>query len=283
MKTLSTQRGGNYFLFMPIFLLVFTLPVMVKAGGLWMPAGGRQAGMDHCSVALSGFWSVENNVAGMTGIEKLSLGADFQNGYLSSRLGTAGLAVVYPAPFGKLGLSFRYFGYALFHQMKIGIAYARSLGKKIQAGVQLSYLQTGYGDIYGSHSYFTFGVGLQSAVTKNLTLGIYVYNPFATKVVDEATNTVPSIFRLGLAYFLSKDLLVTVEAEKNTFWHPVVWRGGMEYRFKKTFFFRAGIATSGDIFSFGFGWHQRKLQIDVASTMHQSLGFSPQISLNFSF
>ena len=283
MKTLSAPGGGNHFLFTLIFLLVFTLPIRIKAGGFWLPAGGRQAGLNHCSVALSGFWSVENNVAGMTGITGLAVGTDFQNGYLSSHLGTAGLAVVYPAPFGNLGLSLRYFGYSLFHQTKMSLSYARSLGKKIQAGVQLSYLQTAFGDIYGRNGTFTFGLGMQSAVTKNLTLGLYVYNPFAVKTTSDARNATPSIFRLGLAYLLAKDLLVTVEAEKTTFWHPVVLRAGVEYRFRNRFFFRTGVATSGDVFSFGFGWHQRKLQVDLASTMHPSLGFSPQISLNYSF
>ena len=283
MKTLSTPRGGNHLLSVVIFLLLLSFPVMANAGGLWLPTGSRQAGMDHCSVALSGFWSVENNLAGMAGAGKFSAGLAFHNAYFSPHLGTATLAVVYPSPFGKLGLSLRYFGYPLFHQMKAGLSYARLLGKKIRAGVQLVYLQTGFGDVYGSRSRFTFAIGLQTSVTKNLTLGIYIFNPVSVKPAEASAYEVPAIFRLGMAYFISKSLLVTAEAEKSTFWQPVVLRGGVEYRYKKQFFFRAGVATSGDIFAMGFGWRKNKLQIDLATTMHQSLGFSPQASLVFSF
>ena len=284
MKTLSTPKREGFSLLLTAFLFAFTLfSVTTKAGGLWLPAGGRQAGLDHCSVALSGFWSVQNNVAGMAAVEKLSAGTGFQNGYLSPHLGTAGLALVYPAAFGRLGASFRYFGYSMFHQMEMSISYARNLGKKIRAGVQLVYVQTGFGDIYGQRGNFTFGIGFQADISKNLVLGFSIFNPLPAKPEGEADVDIPGIYKLGLAYTVGRDLLVTVEAEKNTFWQPVVIRGGVEYRFKKQFFLRAGVATSGDIFAIGLGWRKNKLQINLAATMHQSLGFSPQASMVFAF
>ncbi len=284
MKTLSKSRREGFSLLLTAFLFAFTLfSVTTKAGGLWLSAGGQQAGFDHCSVALTGFWGVQNNVAGMAVVEKFSVGTGFQNGYLSPHLGTADLALVYPSPFGRLGASFRYFGYSMFHQMQMSVSYARFLGKKIRAGVQLVYVQTGFGDIYGQRGNFTFGIGFQADISENLILGFSIFNPLPAKPEGEADVEIPGIFKLGLAYAITRDLLVTVEAEKNTFWQPVVVRGGMEYRFKKQFFFRAGVATSGDIFAIGFGWKKNKLQIDLASTMHQSLGFSPQVSLVFAF
>jgi hypothetical protein len=282
MKTLFSSATLNKRLFLLIFGITTVLST-VRAGGLWPVAGARQAGMDHCSVALTGLWSVENNLAGMTSIQQFSAGMAFQNRYLSPHLGIADLAVVYPSPFGKLGVSMRYFGYSLFHEMKIGISYARLLGKKIRVGVQLDYLQTAFGDVYGSKSNFTFALGLQSPVTQNLTLGIYVYNPIPVKLADYTNEKIPAVFRLGLAYAFSKNLLVTAEAEKNTAFRPVIVRAGMEYRFHQQFFFRLGLATSGDVFAIGLGWQTKKLRVDIASTMHATLGFSPQASLEFTF
>ncbi len=267
-------------------LVVFALlgaVVPAKAGGLWAPSGGRQAGLDGCSVALTGFWSVENNPAGMVETDRFAAGLGFRNGYLSPHLGTADAALVYPAPFGKMGLTMRYFGYALYHEMKVGLSYARKLGAKLRAGMQLVYLQTGFGDVYGNRSNFTFALGIQSPVTRNLTLGLYVYNPVPVKLSDYAGEKIPSVFRFGLAYRFSNNLLVTAEAEKNTAFQPVVIRGGVEYRFKNQFFFRAGLATSGNIFAFGFGWHLKKFRFDLASAMQASLGFSPQASLVVDF
>jgi len=282
MKTLAGHGLRSNVIALLLHLFLLSVPD-VWAGGLWLPAGARQAGLNYCSVALTGFWSVENNLAGMADVKSIAAGTGYQNRFLVPHLGTADFAVIYPAKFGNMGMSMRYFGYALYHEMKIGLAYARAFGPKLRMGLQLDYVQTAFGDIYESYSNFTFALGVQSNVTDNLTLGIYVYNPVPVKLAGYANEKIPIIFRFGLAYWFSENLLVTSEVEKNTDVQPVILRGGMEYRYKKQFFFRAGFGTSGDVFSFGFGWHLKKLQLDIASNLHQSLGFSPQTSLVFSF
>ncbi len=272
--------------FFKVMLFILTFSVsgqIVSAAGLWLPAGARQAGLDHCSVAISDFWSIQNNQAGMALIKSFSVGVAFENKFLIPHTGTGNLAVIYPLKFGNMGLSMSYFGYALYHQMKIGLAYARAFGPRLRIGVQLDYLQTGLGDIYGSRSNVTFELGIQSDVNDQLTLGVYVFNPVPLKLADYANEKIPAIFRFGLAYHFSGKFFATAEVEKNTAYQPVILRGGMEYAFKKQFFFRVGFGTSGDIFSFGFGWHKKHMQFDIGSTMHQSLGFSPQASLVFGF
>ena len=283
MKTLFSHHRKSCFRFILALCLFFFCSSSLFAGGLWLASGARQAGMDHCSVALPGFWSVENNLAGMTDIRHLTMGTGFQNRYLSPHLGTAYLAVIYPAPFGNLGITLRYFGYALYHEMKAGLSYARKLGPNLSVGVQIDYLQTGLGDIYGHRDNFTFALGLHARVSKELLLGVYVYNPVPVKLADYADEKIPAIFRVGLTWFFSKNLLFTVEAEKNTAYQPIVLRGGIEYVFKHQFYFRTGIGSSGDVFAFGFGWQLKKLTINLASTMHQNLGFSPQGALVFHF
>ena len=111
----------------------------------------------------------------------------------------------------------------------------------------------------------------------------YVYNPVRVKFSDYANEKIPAVFRFGVAYHFSDKLLTTAEVEKNTNYQPVILRGGIEYRYKKQFFFRIGFGTSRDIFSFGFGWHKKHIQFDIGTTMHQSIGFSPQTSLVFAF
>jgi len=266
-----------------LFLMFFMASQSAFGAGLWPPAGARQAGLNHCSVALSGFWSIQNNQAGMALIKNLSVGVAYENRFLVPQMGTANIALIYPLKFGNMGISMGYFGDALYHEMKIGLAYARSFGPRLRVGVQLDYLQTGLGDIYGSRSNVTFELGVQSDVNKHLTFGIYVYNPVRVKLSDYANEKIPAVIRFGVAYHFSGKLLTTAEVEKNTGFQPVILRGGIEYRYKKQFFFRAGFGTSRDVFSFGFGWHKKHLQFDIGTTMHQSLGFSPQSSLVFTF
>ncbi len=266
-----------------LFLMFFMASQYAFGAGLWPQVGARQAGLNHCSVALSDFWSIQNNQAGMALIKNLSVGIAYENRYLVPQMGTANLALIYPLKIGNMGLSMSYFGYTLYHETKVGLAYARSFGPRLRIGVQLDYLQTALGDIYGRRSNVTFEIGVQSDVTKNLTLGIYVYNPVRVKFSDYANEKIPAVFRFGLAYHFSNKLLTTAEIEKNTGFQPIILRGGIEYYVKKQFFFRVGFGTAQDIFSFGFGWYKRHMQFDIGTTMHQSLGFSPQTSLVFDF
>lgn len=262
--------------------MIFSLqPVFGE--GFGTQAGARQAGMNHCSVAISDFWSIQNNPAGMTRIKYFSVGIGYENRFLIPHTGTANIAAIYPLKFGKMGLSMNYFGYALYHQMDVGLAYARAFGPRLRIGIKLDYLQTGLGDNYGSRNNVTFGIGLQSDVTGQLTLGIFVFNPVPVKLADYADEKIPAIFRFGLLYHFSDKLIATAEVEKNTGFQPVILRGALEYTLKKKFLIRVGAGTSGDVFSFGFGWHKKHLQFDIGTTMHQSLGFSPQTSLVFTF
>jgi len=266
-----------------LFLMFFMVSQHTFGAGLWPPVGARQAGLNNCSVALSDFWSIQNNQAGMALIKNMSVGVAYANRFLVPQMGTANLALIYPLKIGNMGLSMSYFGYALYHETKVGLAYARSFGHRLRIGVQLDYLQTSLGDIYGHRSNVTFEMGVQSDVTEHLTFGAYVYNPIRVKFSDYANEKIPAVFRFGLAYHFSNRLLTTAEVEKNTAFQPVLLRGGIEYSVKKQFFFRVGFGTSGDIFSFGFGWYKKHMHFDIGTTMHQSLGFSPQTSLVFVF
>ncbi len=267
-----------------ILLLTFFIVSRYAFGaGLWSQVGARQAGLNHSSVALSDFWSIQNNQAGMALIKNLSAGIAYENRFLIPHLGTANLAVIYPLKFGNMGLSMSYFGYALYHEMKIGLAYARAFGPRLRIGVQLDYLQTGLGDIYGSRSNVTFELGVQSDVSEHLTFGAYVYNPVRVKFFNYANEKIPAVYRFGAAYRFSDKLLTTAEVEKSTDYQPVILRGGIEYRYKKQFFLRIGFGTSQDVFSFGFGWYKKHMQFDIGTIMHQSLGFSPRTSLIFIF
>jgi len=77
--------------------------------------------------------------------------------------------------------------------------------------------------------------------------------------------------------------LVTAEAEKNSFINQIVIRSGVEYEINHRFTFRLGCGTYQEIFSMGLGIHIGHLQLDLASRMHASLGFSPQASMQYNF
>ena len=60
-----------------------------------------------------------------------------------------------------------------------------------------------------------------------------------------------------------------------------VFRTGVEYHVVDPIFIRCGISNNPSMCSFGFGLRQGLWQFDIASSYHQDLGFSPQVSLLF--
>ena len=264
-----------------LFMLV-DLPFLM-ADGLWTPEGARSAGLNHSTVAIGDFWSIQNNQAGMAGINRLTIGISYQDQFGMNELAQRSVAVIAPLKWGVGGLSMHYFGFSLYSETKIGVAFARSLGTHFRFGLQLDYLQTKYGEHYGKTQDITFEMGLQADLTHDLRLGMWIFNPVSLKQAAYQQQALPIVFRFGLAYSFSKSLLVTAEAEKNSFINQIVIRSGVEYEINHRFTFRLGFGTYQEIFSMGLGIHLGHLQLDLASRMHASLGFSPQASIQYTF
>lgn len=257
--------------------------LLCHAGGGILPTGSRQAGMGRTSVAITDFWNCQNNQAGIALLDKTSAGLYYESRFTLNQLSSKSAAVLVPTGIGVLGATFNYFGYSLYNEMKIGLVYARAFSPYFRIGVQLDYLQTSLGMDYGSKGNVTFELGVQSDITESLTLGAWVYNPIQVKLADYDDERIPAIFRFGLAWHFSDHFFATMEAEKNTSFHPIIIRGGLEYGFKDRFFLRTGFSTQQEIFSMGFGFKIKILRFDISAAMHEALGFSPQASLIFQF
>ncbi len=276
------MHSGTSFL-KHLLLWLLTIPVstgnILYAGG----TGARSAGMGKCSVALSGLWSIQNNQAGFALTDKITAGISYNSRFMSGNMSTKSMALLVPVKYGVTGISVEYYGYSLYNRLKAGLAYAKSFGQRLRIGLQIDYLRTALGDNYGNRDGVTFELGLQGDLSQNLTLAVWTYNPFMIKLADYADERIPSVYKIGMDYRFSPALLTTLEAEKRSDWQPVVLRGGLEYAIRQKFFLRAGFGTAREIFSMGFGMHFTRLQMDLAAVMHQSLGFSPVMSLSFRF
>jgi hypothetical protein len=269
-------------LFFHIILFLF-LPFSVFAGGDVFPVGAPTAGLCRSSVAVKGFWGIMNNQAGMALLESPEIAMAYENRFLLKETGNHSAAFAFPTRFGVIGSSFNYFGYNQYNEMKVGLAYARAFGKYIRIGLQLDYLRTSISEGYGTKNNFTFELGVQSDVTREITLGAYVFNPVRVKMADYADERIPAIFRFGMTWHFSDDFFATAEFEKNSFYSRIIIRGGLQYTLREMFVFRTGVSSGLEVFSMGFGFHLRGLKFDLAATMHQMLGFSPQVSLAYAF
>ena len=264
-----------------LFVLFISCTLSTFASIEIFPTSSRSAAMGRCSVALKGFWGIQNNPAAISSIEKFSFGINYESRFNLKETSYKNVAVIAPLNFGVLGLSYNHYGYKLYNEQKIGMAYARSFGKIISIVVQLDYLSVSLAENYSNKQNITFEIGLQSEIIENLRIGIYTFNPIMVKLSKTNEEKIPSILRVGMAYYMNNKFIITSEIEKSNYIKPIIFRCGLEYSIKSKFFIRTGIASRYEIFTLGFGVSFRHLKIDMAATMHESLGFSLQMGLIF--
>ncbi len=247
-----------------------------------VPEGGRSSSMAGASVALSDFWSLQNNQAGLAYYNHFAAGAYYENRFLTKELSLKSGGLVLPVKSGVFGLKVSYFGYSAYNESKFGLAYARKLGEHIAVGVQLDYLLTAFGNDYGRKGVATFEIGILSKINDHLSLGAHIFNPITAKIAEYGDERIPAVIRIGAAYRFDDKLLATVEVEKETEFDPIT-KFGLEYRIIQEIYVRGGIASNPGLYSFGFGVNLKNLKLDFSSSVHQVLGFSPQISMTYRF
>ncbi|MCK5857391.1 MAG: hypothetical protein KAG64_07870 [Bacteroidales bacterium] len=244
--------------------------------------GGRSAAMGGVGAANNDFWSVNNNQAGLGFAEGSGVGFYYDNHFLIKELSLNQLSAVFKTKRGGFGLNVSYFGYGQYNEKKIGLAYGMKLGKRFALGVQMDYLHTFIAENYGSKSMFTFEIGLMTKITDELTLGAHVYNPIRTQISEYNDERLPTLLKLGLNWDLAKDFTAAIEAESDMN-NPLILRAGLEYNIMDLMYARIGVSNNPNVFSFGVGLYLGGFKLDFASSMHQVLGYSPQISASYLF
>lgn len=192
---------------------------------------------------------------------------------------TLGAAV--PTRLGNIGIQLQYAGFKNFRENKIGLAYARKLGKLVDVGVQFNYY--GYSiPAYGKASAINFEMGALFHLTGKLTAGIHVYNPIGGKLGKDKEEKIAAAYKIGLGYDASDRFFISSEIIKEED-KAVNIIAGLQYQFAKQFFAKAGfLSESGTAYAgAGVGW--KNLRLDISSSYHLQLGFSPGILLIMHF
>ena len=244
--------------------------------------GGRSAAMGRTGVASTDFWSVYNNQAGLAYIEQSGVGFYYENHFMLNNMNFNQFSAALKTKFGGFGLNVSYSGYSNFNEKRIGLAYGKALGKRFAVGVQLDYLNTFIAYDYGSKSMITFEVGLMARITDDLTLGAHVFNPIKARLSDYDDERIPAVLNIGLNWKLNSGFVAAIEAESDMI-NPLVLKGGLEYNVMDLMYLRIGISNNPNIFSFGVGLKLKGFKLDFASSMHQVLGYSPQVSATYEF
>ncbi len=298
---------------LPRYILI-TACCVALAGGL-APAraqgngpgvrGARAAAFGNASVALAGeVWSMGNNVAGLSEIQRPTVGFYAENRYFSPALNVGALTVALPlgraagaaatgpvgatpaparawARHGVVAVEVQRFGGTLYNETRLGAGYSYRFGQ-ISLGGRVDVLQVSIEGL-GSRRVLLGTLGGQiEVVPQRLSFGASLYNLGQARLARYQDERVPTVLKAGLAYRPSTQVLLLVETEKDVE-RAANFKAGLEYRPVPVLAARLGLASLTEQASAGIGLLAGPFQIDYAAAFQQVLGFSQHLSVSRSW
>ncbi|MFK7904358.1 MAG: hypothetical protein AB8B69_04495 [Chitinophagales bacterium] len=266
----------------PIFFILLILSLTSKTdlyGQEGKPIiGAKNAALGGHSTTLQDVFAVFNNPAGLSTLEGVNVGVYAENRFLVEDLNLLGVGITLPSKNGSFGLGGTYFGNAAYSESYFTLAYSRLLSQNLSIALDFDYVNLSIEE-FGSTSAFTFGLGLQFSPSKNIDIGAHIHNPIRVSLIQDGSETMPSIIKIGLAYHPEGEgFTLFTEVEKDID-RSTILKFGLDYQLIEKLSLRAGISTNPAYSSFGLGLNLGSIMLDFANRFHPVLGYSPHISL----
>jgi len=223
-------------------------------------------------------FSFQRNQAALARLKQTSAGLYVEKRFLLKELSLYNAAFALRTHSGNFGLDARYYGFADYNEMQLGLAYGRGLGNRIDVGVQFNYYGVRVGG-YGKASTFNFDIATIVHLTDKLNAGVRVYNPVGGKLGNAEEEKLASLYSFGFGFEASEKFFMSAEIEKEQS-QPVNVNAGFQYKFLDRLMARIGIASATSSMYFGIGVELKSFRLDATSSYHQQLGISPGLLLS---
>lgn len=264
-----------------LIIIFISLPKLNFAQGIY-PSGARSMSMANASVTLDDVFAFQNNPGAIGYLDEISFGLSYENRFLLRDLQTQSFAMALPLKAGIVSLGGHMFGGEGFRTYKVGMGYSLKLADKLAAGIQLNYIGLSLPEGYGSKSTISGAIGLLADITDKWNVGFSVFNLNRAKLTEFEDDRFSTVARLGSSYKFSDKFLLAVELEKDVE-HPARIKSGVEYQVVKQFYLRGGFNTEPMEGSFGIGYTIKGISMNIGSSYHQILGWSPHFSISYGF
>lgn len=263
------------------FTIVFVLvPLILTASGNQVATGGRQAAMGYTSACQPGLWGAFANRASLAVHPCLQAGFYYDNRFMISEMAMKAVAFEVPAWKGAFAISYSHFGFDEYNDQSIGISFGRNFGPRVAVGIGFNAIANNVAGEYTRRNGFTFSAGLLINLSDEWTVGAYTDNPASGKLSGISEERIPSKVVSGLMWRVSESCITTVEVVKESGMSTEL-HIGLEYQLLKRIYMRGGLSTGPSLYTFGAGFNTGRLQIDISSSVHSVLGYSPQLSLTW--
>ena len=244
-------------------------------------AGARSLALSNACISLSGTWATFHNQSGLAGLIAISAGFYYESKFSIDKLSLVAGSAVLPVKTGVFGLSFLQFGKGTFSENKFGLAFARCLGEKLSAGIQLDYFTQTLPENRHSKGFATFEGGVIYQPLEKIFLGAHIFNPLSEGFeFPSGKQKMPVIIRAGGHYLINKNVIITFETEKNNL-HPAILKTGIEFLPVDDLAIRFGASGKPFKYTAGIGYQMNSISTDIGFSYHGNLGVTPSISVRF--
>jgi len=264
-----------------LFYLSLLLLNCVNAQSLRRPVAASYIGLGAYSINHIDVFSFSSNQAALAQIKSPAIGIYGERRFSLSATNMYSAVVAVPSQHGNFGFQADYFGDKNYNESQLGIAYARSLGAKLDLGIKFNYYSFRIPG-YQNASAVNFEIGAIAHFTEKLQAGIHFYNPVGGNLSKTGNEKLGSIYKFGIGYEASENFIISAEIVKQEDL-PVNVNAGVQYNFAKQFFARFGIASENESPYAGAGISWDNLRLDMSASYHPQLGVSPGLMLIVNF
>lgn len=242
--------------------------------------GAREVSLGQASTALpDAQWALFSNPA-MIPSDSRSISFFGIRYYGFSEITDMAASVHYPTNFGTIGIGAHRYGFDLFSENRVRVAY-KNVFQNFHYGMVLNYNHITQGRGYGSAGALGIDLGIAATVTDALWLAARATN-INQPEYGKSNEPLPRELVVGFSYAFSDLGLLTSEVVKDVRF-PIAYRGGIEVIIMEGFLGRAGVTTGPTTFSGGFGFTADMWTINVVAQNHIDLGLSPGLDLSIQF
>lgn len=265
----------------PLFLIFCQLVISYSAYSqiLKKPVAVPYTGFGAYSTHHVDVFSFSANQGSLAQMKNISAGVYGERRFLLAELNNYNAAFVVPTSSGNFGLKAGYYGFSEYNETQLGLAYARKLGSKMDLGVQFNYHGVSIAG-YGNSSAISFEIGTVMHITEQLHAGVQINNPVGGKFGKDQQEKLPSVYTVGLGYEASEKFFASAEMIKEED-QPVNVNAGLQYKFIPQLLARAGVSSATSAIWFGVGLLWKSFRVDVASSYHPQLGWTPGVLIIF--
>jgi hypothetical protein len=267
-----------------LFAWLFVALCPIKSQAILQPVSARYLALGAYSSSNVDIYATRANAASLAELKQGAAAIYGERRFMLEDLNLYTASVGIPTKSGTFALHASYFGFDLSNQTQFSLGYGIKINKKIDIGAAFHYNNLSQAGIYGSASAITGSIGILMHLTDKIHAGFNAYNPIsvAYNKGSEDEERLASQYSFGFGFDASEKLFLSTELVKDE-GHHVNVNAGFQYQFVDQFFIRAGIATATTNYFLGLGFRLKDFRLDVSSSYHPQLGWSPGLLLMYHF